>query len=1414
MKILTKFRGAVRLAILLFSFSSVQTAFGTDDHGDSFAKATDIGDFYHGTSRSESASLSSGDVDVFQLELVQSGDLLISASGSPELYLYDASGSVIDFSEDGSPISGEDIPAGDYYVSVSGFSGTSSLNFSLEGRYWNSFMEPRVTYYGEHLSDGTAFGNVDYAGGSVSREFQVENYGDPDTILNFGNRYVYETSDSNFTVSGLPLSLAPGEVGRFVVTFTPTSLEEYSAKISIPNNSPTRSLSTFEFYVTGTGALATNDDFGDSRSSATLIGADSITSGRLDFEGDNDFFRIEVPSSGRLVIGSEGSTDTYGYLFNESGATIESSDDASISDINFGIDVRVGAGIYYVRVTGFEREETGDYQLNAAFTVDPVSLTDGSQSFDSIGGSHSFEVISGTSWSWSDDASWITTSEANTQSGDQSFSYSVSPNPSSSSRNATLTFQAGGISSTHEIIQSGAEPTLSLDDSSEIFFENGGAHSFSVSSNTEWSWRFYSDYSSWVSFNGVIFHDGDYYKDIYQTGNKTFSYSVRSLEYGHNTILSGTIYFKIGGETVHTHTITQSRMPFDLSDSEESFGLSGGAHSFTVESDASWNWSTDADWITSDESPNQSGDQSFTYSVSPNNSGSSRSSTITFTDRGITRSHAVNQVGNLGDEEESFAPDGGGYSFSVSSDSTWSWSLSPDASWVTSGELTTQSGDQLFTYSVSPNESLSDRSATISFMFDGYTSTHTVRQVRPTPPPAISLSDYYGGDFKTFWPSGGSGWIDVSPSSGVSWSSNASWLRLGSLGSRSTYYVDENYSGNDRHATVTFTGEGLVPKIYTVLQYGFTEVSSSIGINPLKDFDSAGGTNSFQVSSRSSWSWILSPDASWVTSGELTTQSGDQLFTYSVSPNDSNRERSTEIRFVSNGGDVRYHIIRQQGADTVLSVGNRDFDSGGGSYSFGVDSLTHWIWSADASWVTSSESSYQVGYATFSYSVSPNSSPSERSATITFTGPKGIPRTHTITQEGVTPTLSLTDSNESFGPNGGSHSFAVNSDTSWTWSDDASWVTSSESTTQSGNQTFSYSVSSNPTINSRTATITFTRGGITRTHTVSQDPPPSLSLSDSSQGFASEGGSHSFAVSSNTSWSWSWSDDASWVTSSESTTQSRNQTFIYSVSSNPTVNSRNATITFTGDGITRTHTISQVGLPLHAVTFELGDYGNRTGGGERSQTVVEGQAAVEPVFEVSDYFIFTGWDVAFDNITADLTVNAQYEADDDNDGIGNFTDPDRDGDEIDDQWELDNFSNLTTTDANSDYDGDGISDVEELNGYGTNPLSVDTDDDNISDALEVEHDGLGFDPLVDSSNQLAAYQEAAAELPGIYSFSDVGDLKLGKVKLTQTEAGVFTVDFVIEESEDLAEWTVIDTMSQPLGSSATSKFIRVRLLEQ
>ena len=65
-------------------------------------------------------------------------------------------------------------------------------------------------------------------------------------------------------------------------------------------------------------------------------------------------------------------------------------------------------------------------------------------------------------------------------------------------------------------------------------------------------------------------------------------------------------------------------------------------------------------------------------------------------------------------------------------------------------------------------------------------------------------------------------------------------------------------------------------------------------------------------------------------------------------------------------------------------------------------------------------------------------------------------------------------------------------------------------------------------------------------------------------------------------------------------------------------------------------------IDTHEVSFVLGAYGTRIGGGELVQTVTNGCSAVAPVLSVANGYDFDGWDASFDHVTGDMTVRASY----------------------------------------------------------------------------------------------------------------------------------------------------------------------------
>ncbi len=80
-----------------------------------------------------------------------------------------------------------------------------------------------------------------------------------------------------------------------------------------------------------------------------------------------------------------------------------------------------------------------------------------------------------------------------------------------------------------------------------------------------------------------------------------------------------------------------------------------------------------------------------------------------------------------------------------------------------------------------------------------------------------------------------------------------------------------------------------------------------------------------------------------------------------------------------------------------------------------------------------------------------------------------------------------------------------------------------------------------------------------------------------------------------------------------------------------------------GDGESIVERYEVFSFPLLNVQFDIGEHGTHTGGGALIQEIVFGAPALAPDVEPHVGWAHMGWDAAFDNVTADLTVTAQYD---------------------------------------------------------------------------------------------------------------------------------------------------------------------------
>jgi hypothetical protein len=77
---------------------------------------------------------------------------------------------------------------------------------------------------------------------------------------------------------------------------------------------------------------------------------------------------------------------------------------------------------------------------------------------------------------------------------------------------------------------------------------------------------------------------------------------------------------------------------------------------------------------------------------------------------------------------------------------------------------------------------------------------------------------------------------------------------------------------------------------------------------------------------------------------------------------------------------------------------------------------------------------------------------------------------------------------------------------------------------------------------------------------------------------------------------------------------------------------------------------------------------------------------------------------------------------------------DSDGDGMPDDWETQYGLNPALNDAGLDTDGDGLTNLQEYQ-YGTDPTKQDTDNDGLSDAVEVNDNNIWTSPLAKDTDQ-------------------------------------------------------------------------------
>lgn len=229
----------------------------------------------------------------------------------------------------------------------------------------------------------------------------------------------------------------------------------------------------------------------------------------------------------------------------------------------------------------------------------------------------------------------------------------------------------------------------------------------------------------------------------------------------------------------------------------------------------------------------------------------------------------------------------------------------------------------------------------------------------------------------------------------------------------------------------------------------------------------------------------------------------------------------------------------------------------GDSYDVTVNANVAWTAEAQDKWVTVSPAEGVAGETKVTVTVKKNNSEDARETSVTFAG-EGAVATVAVKQFGK-DVVSVDKKSYAATPAGGSDAVKVTSNTDWTATADADWVTVTPASGAAGETAVTVAVAANAGAEAREAKVTFVAGDAKAEYTVSQEAV-SVTLSQNSVNVAGEGADVKVTVTANA--AWEATSSAEWITVTPAEGEAGAVEVTVSAAANETDADRNATVTF------------------------------------------------------------------------------------------------------------------------------------------------------------------------------------------------------------------------------------------------------------
>ncbi len=456
---------------------------------------------------------------------------------------------------------------------------------------------------------------------------------------------------------------------------------------------------------------------------------------------------------------------------------------------------------------------------------------------------------------------------------------------------------------------------------------------------------------------------------------------------------------------------------------------------------------------------------------------------------------------------------------------------------------------------------------TLTHKSGSYTWTRTVNvtglafatPAEPNPPTAADTGLTISPLTRNMAIAGGSSAITTS---GNAWTASASdpWITLnatsGTAGRPVAYRVAANDQIGSRTGYVYVNGH-----VHTIIQAG-----ASAGVSPTSVAQGPeGGAGEVAVEVDGAATWTVRPNNDWITV-EPTSGAGSGTVAYQVAPYNEVATRSGTLTVA--GETV---TISQTGRAMKLAAYAEACDYRAHVIPVTVNALASTEWNAipDVGWISIADSDNGLnrrGGSSLGVALAENPGYLPRTGTV-FIGTE----TFTVTQAGRTQlAFAISPDRTSASVNGANGLIAVTAtpDLPWTAASGANWLTlMADFAHGAGSGNVVYTASPNSTMTTRTGTITVTPDAAShvaaKTHTVTQ-PAATALVSAEAHVFDAAGDSFAVEVATGDVVVWSIAKSAGWVSIGGGLSRVGPGTVVVSVAGNPTVETRETTVTIAG----------------------------------------------------------------------------------------------------------------------------------------------------------------------------------------------------------------------------------------------------------